>query len=222
MRVGDEEVLHDVLFARRHADQALAAAPLLPVFVERRALDVARARRRDDDVFVGDQVLDPELAAVLDDLGPAVVAVLRLDGAQLVDDDGHHQVVARQDAAQPLDGLHQLGQLVQNLLPLEAGEPLQLHVENRLGLDLASGRTASTRPALRFGGFFDPRMSLITASRWSSAILRPSRICARASALRSSNSVRRRTTSRRNSMKCSMTWSRLSTLRAAGRRSPAA
>ena len=39
--------------------------------------------------------------------------------------------------AQPLDGLHQLGQLVQDLLPLEAGQPLQLHVENRLRLDLA-------------------------------------------------------------------------------------
>ena len=63
MRVRDEEVLDDVLLARGHADQALAAAPLLPVFVERRALDVARARRGDDDVLVGDQVLDAELAA---------------------------------------------------------------------------------------------------------------------------------------------------------------
>ena len=60
VRVGDEQVPDDVLFARRHADQALAAAPLLPVRVERRPLDVARARRRDDDVLVGDEVLDAE------------------------------------------------------------------------------------------------------------------------------------------------------------------
>ena len=44
VRVGDEEVLDDVLLARRHADQALAAAALLAVLVERGALDVAGAR----------------------------------------------------------------------------------------------------------------------------------------------------------------------------------
>ena len=36
----------------------------------------------------------------------------------------------------------QLGQLVEDLLPLEAGEPLELHVEDGLRLDRASGRTA--------------------------------------------------------------------------------
>ena len=79
---------------------------------------------------------------LLDDVGAAVVAVLRLNRAQLVDDDRHDQLVARQDRPQPLDRLHELGQLVEDLLPLEAGEPLQLHVENRLRLDLATGRTA--------------------------------------------------------------------------------
>ena len=68
VRVGDEQVLDHVLFARGHADQALAAAPLAAVGVERRPLDVARARRRDHDVFVGDQILDPEVAFLaLDD-----------------------------------------------------------------------------------------------------------------------------------------------------------
>ena len=44
--------------------------------------------------------------------------------------------LAGENGAQPLDGLQQLGQLVEDLLPLEAGQPLQLHVEDRLRLDL--------------------------------------------------------------------------------------
>jgi hypothetical protein len=42
VRVGDEEVFHKVLFARRHADQALAAAALAPICVQGGALDVPR------------------------------------------------------------------------------------------------------------------------------------------------------------------------------------
>ena len=57
-------------------------------------------------------------------------------GLQLVDDDLDEQLVAREDAAQPRDRSRQLGQLVENLLPLEAGEALELHVENGLRLDL--------------------------------------------------------------------------------------
>ena len=56
---------------------------------------------------------------------------------QLVDDDLQQQLLAGENRAQPLDQLHQLGELVENLLPLEAGEPLQLHVEDGLRLDLA-------------------------------------------------------------------------------------
>ena len=82
----------------------------------------------------GDQILDAELAALLDDVGAARVAVLRLNRAQFVDDDADDQVLARENRAQPLDRLHELGQLVDDLLALEAGEPLQLHVENGLRL----------------------------------------------------------------------------------------
>src|SRR5262249_27620511 len=64
------------------------------------------------------------------------VAVLRTNVFQLVDDDLHQQTLARQDRAQPFDGLQQLGKLVEDLLALETGQPLQLHVEDRLRLDL--------------------------------------------------------------------------------------
>ena len=79
---------------------------------------------------------------VLDDLGAALVAELVADRLQLVDDDLHQQLLAGEDRAQPLDQLQQLGELVEDLLPLEAGQALQLHVQDRLRLDLATGRTA--------------------------------------------------------------------------------
>ena len=56
--------------------------------------------------------------------------------AQLVDDDLHHELVAAQNREQPLDQLEQLRQLVEDLLAFETGQPLELHVENRLRLYL--------------------------------------------------------------------------------------
>jgi hypothetical protein len=48
----------------------------------------------------------------------------------------------------------ELGELVENLLPLEAGQPLQLHVEDRLRLDLV--RPNCGDQAVRAStGFFD-------------------------------------------------------------------
>ena len=78
VRRRDEQVADEVLVARPHADAALAAAPLIAVGRDRRPLDVAGVADRDRHVLFGDQVLDAELADfAFDDLGPALVAVLR-------------------------------------------------------------------------------------------------------------------------------------------------
>src|SRR5690606_35362920 len=151
VRVGHEQVTHDVLVARLHADQALAAAALLPVLVERRPLDVAGIRRRDHDVFVGDEILDAEVAAILDDVGPARVAELLLHLPQFVDDDLHQQLVVRQDLAEPRNRPLQLLELVEDLLPLGARQPLQLHVENGLRLNLRQAEPGHQARA-GFGG----------------------------------------------------------------------
>ena len=63
-------------------------------------------------------------------------AVLRLNRFQLVGHHPHQQELARKDRAQLLDNLHQLRELVHDLLPLEAGEALELHLQNGLGLEL--------------------------------------------------------------------------------------
>jgi hypothetical protein len=71
VRVRDEELRHEILFARRHAGTALAAAVLRPVFGERHALDVAGVADGDDHVLALDQVLVLELRPAFGDLGPA-------------------------------------------------------------------------------------------------------------------------------------------------------
>ena len=57
------------------------------------------------------------------------------------------------------------------------------------------------KPSLASSGFFEPRMSAITSSKWSRAISKPSKICARSSALRKSYWVLRTITSWRKSTK---------------------
>ena len=125
-----------VLLAGPHPDPALAAAPLVAVGRDRRPLDVAGVGDGDRHVLVGDQVLDAELALVLDDPGAACVAELRLRRLQFVDDDLQEQRLAAEDGAQLFDQLDQLGELVEDLLPLQPGQALQLQVEDRLRLDL--------------------------------------------------------------------------------------
>ena len=60
----------------------------------------------------------------------------------------------------------QLGELVEDLLPLEAGQPLQLHVENRLRLNLAEAELrdqsgARLRRVLRAANQRDHRVEVI-------------------------------------------------------------
>ena len=77
------------------------------------------------------------------------------DRLQLVDDDLHQQPLAGENRAQPLDRLQQLGELVEDLLPLEAGQPLQLHVEDGLRLDLRQAELRHQAVA-RFGDGLRP------------------------------------------------------------------
>src|SRR5207245_10460838 len=88
------------------------------------------------------------------------------NGFQLVDDDLHQQTLARQDRAQPFDGLQQFRELVENLLPFQACEALQLHVENGLRLDLREPElcdqaVARLRRRLRSANQLDHRVELI-------------------------------------------------------------
>ena len=73
MRRGDEQPRDEILFARRHAGAALAAAPLRAIGRERHALDVAGVADQHDHVLALDQVLVLHVGFGLDDLGAALV-----------------------------------------------------------------------------------------------------------------------------------------------------
>ena len=105
------------------------------------------------------------------DLGAPRVAVLVADLPELV---AHDLVDARgrgQDVLEVGDQHADLGQLVHDLLPLQAGEALQLQVQHGLGLDLASSpKRLDEAGAGLLRASSTARMSAITSSRWSRAM----------------------------------------------------
>ncbi len=137
MGVGDEQLGQEIVVVGRHADPALAAAALLAIGRERRALDVAEPRHGDDHVLALDQVLDVELVvlALLDRRAPGRREA-RLDREQLLLEHLEQPLARAQDLQELLDALAELGQLVVDPPALELGQALQAQVEDRLGLAL--------------------------------------------------------------------------------------
>ena len=144
-----------VVVAARAGLEPDAAAVLDPVLGRRHPLDVALTGDHQDHRLVGDEVDRLDLELVGDDLGPpralllavladrAVaaagtigVAVLLADLNQLAADDGHELGRVGEDRLELEDQLGQLLVLGLDLLALEAGEPLEPHVEDGLGLAL--------------------------------------------------------------------------------------
>ena len=136
MRGGDEDLLDEVVLHRRGARLAFTAALLRPVQRDRVALHVARVADRDHHVLVGDEVFGGEVARFADDFGAARIGEIALHLAQLRFDDVEEKLLGTEDGAELRDELLHLGELVDDLLLLQPGQPLQLHLEDGLRLDL--------------------------------------------------------------------------------------
>ena len=136
MRIGDEDAGDEILFPRRHAGAALAAAALRPIGGQRHALDVALVAHSDDHVLALDQVLVLDLGVHLEDLGAARGAELRLDGVELVLDDGDDAGARAQDGEIVGDLAAELRQLIADLVAAERGQALEPEVEDGAGLIL--------------------------------------------------------------------------------------
>ena len=145
---GDEEPFDEILLLRAHAGFPLAATALGPVEGNGVALDVAAVGDGDHHVLLDDQVLQGELPGFFDDFRAAGVAVAFLDLEQLVLDDGQDLHLARQDLFEPLDQRQDVVVLGDDLVALQAGEPVQAHVEDRLGLEV--GEFQSLRSVVRY------------------------------------------------------------------------
>ena len=148
---GDEEVLDKVVLARFERHAALAGAALAAIGIHRSALEVAVVGDGNHHRLVRHQVFDLDLLRALDNLGAALVAELLLHRAQLL---GNHRAqpgVGVEDFLQLLDAHLQDLQLVENLLPLHLRQPVQLQIEDGLGLHV-SELPALHQAALGFGG----------------------------------------------------------------------
>ena len=91
----------------------------------------------DHHVLHGDQILQGEVAGAVHDAGAAAIGEAVADLQHLVFDELQQQPLVVEDGGQALDLRPDLGQLGLDLVPLQAGEALQPHVEDGLGLPLA-------------------------------------------------------------------------------------
>ena len=141
MRAGREEVLDEIILlvlgrglARLHPDDALAAAFLRAVGAHGGAFDEAAVGHRDDAAFVGDEVLDVDLAFVGNDLREARSRVFGFDLAEFGLDDFQHALLAREDVQKVRDGGKQLFVFAQHLVALHSGELVKAKLEDVVDL----------------------------------------------------------------------------------------
>ena len=142
---------------------ALAAAFLHAIQIGVGALGVAAARDSDHHIGVGNQILVREITIGGDDLGTPLVAVLLDDLGQLVADDLALPLRPGEDVGQVGDDSLVLCQLVDDPLPLQCGKPAQLHVQDRVRLQLVDLQQ-SLEPLPGIIGARLRRISAITSS----------------------------------------------------------
>ena len=138
MCVGDEELVHPIVFFGRRGLLAAPAALLCAVFAQGLTLDVAAVRERDHHVSGRDQVFGAEVkravfhqAAACTEFG---VAEFLLDGAELFADDGRDALSAGQDVEQVVNLGHHLFVFGHDFVLLQPGQALQAHLQNLLRL----------------------------------------------------------------------------------------
>src|SRR5579875_4004423 len=135
-----EEPLDEILAARAGADAPAAAAFLLAVDGDGRALDIAGVSEGDRHRLFLDEIFELNLIDLILQLRAPrilVAAVLLAHFLQLVGDHAAQLLVAGQNRFEFGDAGADLLELVEQLLPLHRGEPVQLQIQDRLRLLLA-------------------------------------------------------------------------------------
>ncbi|VWM13599.1 Uncharacterised protein [Collinsella intestinalis] len=134
MGAGDEHLVDDVVFLEVDAGNALAAALLGAIRLDRDALDVAGVGDGDNHVLVGNEVLDVEVLLGAGDLGATLVAELAGDLAHLLLDHAEDLLLMRKQVLVVGDRATQALELLLDLVALQAGEAAELHLEDGRGL----------------------------------------------------------------------------------------
>ena len=123
-----------LLFLRLHPNHALATPLLRPIAIRRGPFDVPRMGQGDEGALLCYQVLDINLALILDDLGATLVRVLFLNLKQLLFDDRINLLLARQNAPQLFNLLNNGQILFFDLIPLQSGQLIKSQFKNRIRL----------------------------------------------------------------------------------------
>ncbi len=132
----DHDQLRDeILFARLHARAPGAAAALLAINADGRALEVALVAHGHRNLLVGDQIFELQLGALVDDLRAPRVAILVANLFQFLDDYLAQLFLAGQDGFVLGDALAHLLQFIQQFVDGELRQAVELQFEN--GVDLA-------------------------------------------------------------------------------------
>ena len=134
MSGGDDQLLHEVLFARAHALAAGAAAALLAIGGDRRALQIAGVRDRYRHLLIGYQIFQRKLDALVGDGRTTFVAVLFLDLFEFLDDYVAQLFLRGEDALVVCDALANFCQFFEDFLGREPRQAIELQIENRVCL----------------------------------------------------------------------------------------
>ena len=127
-------MLHEVLLPGGLPHDALAAAVLRPVCVERDALAIAKVRERHGHVLFLNDVVEVDIVRGERDLRAARVGVLAAHLEDLLLDDAEQQPLVRKDRLIMGNGLHKLRVLIHDFVALEAREASKAHIEDGLRL----------------------------------------------------------------------------------------
>ena len=167
VRVRDDDLRDRVLVAGGHARPALAAALLRPVGGKLHAPDIAALAHRHDHVLALDQVFLVGVDLVVGEDRTALVRKAVPHALELLADHRQQLLPRTQDFQIAPDALRHLFQFFGDLLPLEAGKPVQAQVQDRARLRVAqpvaavlqraAGRAEKRQQRRRVGGRPGPR-----------------------------------------------------------------
>ena len=131
-----KHIHHRILFPGGDALLAHAALGLSGILADGSPLDVARLRQSKDALLLLNEVLNVDLVLHVLNLGLTVIAELLGNGGEFFLQDLTHQTFVGQHPVEVSDPLLQLLVLALQLLPVQALQRLQAHIQNGLCLNI--------------------------------------------------------------------------------------
>ena len=173
---GDEEILHKIFLFDVDAHLPLSAAMLAAVEADRISLDISRMGDGHDHILFGDEVFDSDFWGGLHDFRFPFIPEGIADGEEFLLDQIENQPITGKEGLQAIDQLDSLLVLLDDFTLFEVGQPLEPHLQDRLGLLHPRKANFSIKRSFASLGVLEALIVAMTASIWSIAFFRPSRI----------------------------------------------